>query len=165
MKTKQELVSTIRDFVTQIGIENRDATLPDDTFLPGLLIDQGKLFIDSEKLLYPGDILHEAGHIAVTLPDQRPFLSGNIIDNSPEKMGDEIAVLLWTYAACLHIGIAPEVVFHPAGYKGDSEWLIDQFTSRNYMGLPLLVWMGLADDVSINSPNSFPTMKMWLREN
>jgi hypothetical protein len=40
----------------------------------------------------------------------------------------------------------PAVVFHPHSYKGESAWLIEQFTSGNYIGLSLLQWMGLCFD-------------------
>jgi hypothetical protein len=116
------------------------------------------LVIDQQQLLYPGDVLHEAGHIAVTTAAERPLLSGNITENNPEKEGEELAVLLWTYAACQALGLPAEVVFHPAGYKGQSEWLITNFEQGNYIGLPLLAWMGLT------TSNTFPAMKRWLRE-
>ena len=41
----------------------------------------------------------------------------------------------------LEAGIPPEVVFHPDGYKGDSEWLLDNFRNKSYIGLPYLQWM------------------------
>ena len=31
-------------------------------FLPGLQLENGAIIIDPEKLFYPGDIIHEAGH-------------------------------------------------------------------------------------------------------
>ena len=55
-------------FLAEIGIPVSETTLSQSTFVPGILIDQGRLLVDPAKLLYPGDLLHEAGHIAVTLP-------------------------------------------------------------------------------------------------
>lgn len=159
--TEHVQIQTIYAFVNRIGIAIEERELTDATFLPGILIEAGKLVIDRQKLLYPGDILHEAGHIAVTLPSERACLMGNVTDDRPDKSGDEIVVLLWTYAACLHIGLDVRVVFHANGYKGQSDWLIQQFTSGTYIGLPLLVWMGLADPVKAEW--GFPAMKTWLR--
>jgi hypothetical protein len=134
-------------------------------FLPGLLIQNGVLLIDSAQLLYPGDILHEAGHIAVSLPEDRPQLIGNVTEQHPDKAGDELAVLLWTYAACLHLNLDPRVVFHPAGYRGQGDWLIEQFTTESYIGLPLLVWMGLARYPTADDPSDgFPRMTKWTRD-
>ncbi len=43
------------------------------TFLPGLHLHHGVLQIDLDKLAFAGDILHEAGHIAVCEPQERQF--------------------------------------------------------------------------------------------
>lgn len=59
-------------FVRDIGIAIDAVTLPDATLLPGLEIRGGVVRIDEARLLYPGDILHEAGHVAVSDPASRP---------------------------------------------------------------------------------------------
>ncbi len=66
--------------------------------------------------------------------------------------------MLWSYAALKHLNLKPEVVFHPDGYKGDAQMLIDSFETGEYKGLPLLVWMDLCEQ------SEFPTMKKWIRE-
>ena len=151
-------VDPLLTFVREIGLTVREAALPSATFLPGLLIDKGELVVDRRRLRYAGDILHEAGHVAVTAAAERPALGGNITEHHPEKEGEEMAVLAWTYAACRHLQLPPEVVFHPDGYKGQSQWLIQQFDSGFALGLPLLVWMGLTTQAG------FPQMTRWLRE-
>jgi hypothetical protein len=151
----------MRQFLTEIGLENQEARLPKSTFLPGLLIDGGRLLIDPARLLYPGDMLHEAGHLAVTPAAERAQMTGNVMANKPEQHGidgDEIAAMLWSYAACQALGLPPEVVFHPQGYRDQSAWILDNFRQGNYTGLPLLVWMGLT------TTDSFPRMTRWLRE-
>lgn len=70
--------------------------------------------------------------------------------------------MLWSYAVCLHLKIDPEIVFHKDGYKGSSSWILDNYKNQNYIGLPLLVWMGMTDNKNGNV--SFPKMKRWLRE-
>ena len=65
---------------------------------------------------------------------------GNVTAGHPEREGDEMAVLARSYAASRACGLPPEAVFHPAGYKGQSAWLIDHFiTTTQRLGLPLLV--------------------------
>jgi hypothetical protein len=145
-------------FLASTGISVRDEPFEEPSFLPGILIRSGGLVLDYTQLLYAGDVLHEAGHIAVSTAAERPLLQANVTENKPEKEGDELAVLLWTYAACQALGIPEEVVFHPAGYKGQSEWLLEMFRGGQYVGLPLLVWMGLT------TTESFPQMTRWLRE-
>ncbi|KAA9332325.1 hypothetical protein F0P96_12670 [Hymenobacter busanensis] len=151
-------INTLLTFVRAIGVEVREASLAGTaTFLPGLLIDAGQLVIDRSRLLHPGDILHEAGHIAVTPAADRPRLGGNITAGHPEKEGEELAVLAWSFAASQALQLPPEVVFHPDGYKGQSAWLIENYERGHYLGLPLLAWMGLT------TADSFPRMTRWLR--
>ena len=161
MNPSVSLLDQLYTFLAEIGIPVRETTLSQSTFVPGILIDQGKLLVDPAKLLYPGDLLHEAGHIAVTLPAERPLLYEDVTLGRPDKQGDELAVILWTYAACLHIGIPASVVFHPAGYKGESEWLLQMFAQETYVGLPLLVWMGMTRDQQ--AEGGYPLMTNWLR--
>lgn len=75
---KNELTAKIADFLTEIGIEIGLARLSEPTFLPGILIDGGKILVDEEKLAYPGDLLHEAGHLAVVPGNLRANLSGEV---------------------------------------------------------------------------------------
>ena len=60
------------EFLNRIGISIRQVKLQTDSFLPGLSIEQGCILIDREALTFPGDILHEAGHIAVVPAAERP---------------------------------------------------------------------------------------------
>ncbi len=149
-------------FLAEIGLAVAEADLSAaDTFVPGIFIDHGRLLIDPPKLLYPGDLLHEAGHLAVVPPAERAQLSGNIMAGKPEQVGtdgEEIVAMLWSYAASEAIGLPPEVVFHPHGYHNASTWIIDNFRQGIYPGLPLLVWMGLT------TTEGFPRMTRWLRE-
>ena len=158
MNDTSQICSRIYAFLHEIGLDVVETTLTEATFLPGILIDGGQLKVDPRQLRYPGDVLHEAGHIAVTPPAERHLLQDNITHDRPDKQGDELAVLLWTFAACQKIGLPGEVVFHPDGYKGQSQWLLDTFGSGVYVGLPLLVWMGMTQN------DTFPTMTHWLRQ-
>jgi hypothetical protein len=160
-KERDLVLERIFRFFDKISIQYNFTEIETETFLPGIQIKNGVLQIDLQKLKYPGDLLHEAGHIAVTKSEERKVLSDNVIENNTEKAGDEMAVLLWSYAAAKKIGLAPEIVFHEDGYKGEAIWLREQFEGKNYMGLPLLQWMGLTD---VEGKDAFPKMKAWLRE-
>ena len=151
----------MRQFLAEIGIPTREATLPGDTFLPGILIEGGGLLIAPARLLHPGDLLHEAGHLAVTPAAERAQLAGNVMAGKPDQNGtdgEEIVAMLWSYAAARAIGMPPEIVFHPAGYRGSCNWILDNFRRGIFPGLPLLVWMGLT------TTEGFPQMTSWLRE-
>ncbi len=150
----------MREFLAGIGIPTQEAALTDETFLPGILIKDGGLLIDPARLLYPGDVLHEAGHLAVTPAAERAGLMGNVMAGKPEQLGtdgEEIVAILWSYAAAQASGVPPEVVFHSDGYRGGSPWVLSNFQQGVFPGLPLLVWMGLT------TTEDFPRMTRWLR--
>ena len=67
----------IIEWLQQIGLGVRLAPLGADTFLPGVTLEPGGLIVDPERLLYPGDLLHEAGHLATMLPAQRASAGPN----------------------------------------------------------------------------------------
>ena len=121
MVEKNELIHIITSFLKEIGIEVVYQNLEDSCFLPGLTIYKNSIIIDKEKLLYPGDLLHEAGHIAVTEPQQRDLIGTSEIDSNWPDEGNEITSILWSYAALYHLNISPEVVFHENGYKKQSQ--------------------------------------------
>jgi hypothetical protein len=151
----------ILDWLRQIGLTVRLAPLGADTFLPGVTMETGGLILDPERLLHPGDLLHEAGHLAIMLPAKRASTGSN----AGSDMGDEIAAQAWSYAAAVHLGLSPEIVFHPAGYKGAAKTLIQVYGDGS-AGVPLLQWMGLAMDqahAAANSITPYPHMIRWLR--
>lgn len=163
---QKEFIQPMLEFLDSIGLPYRMDTVNENTFLPGLDIENGVLLIDEEKLLYPGDILHEAGHIAVRPAENRADTSGNAAVNNPQADGEEIVAILWSYAALKKIGLPENVVFHPDGYKGEADWHIDNFRSGTYIGLPLLEWMGMTASekkAAALGTEPYPNMIRWLR--
>ena len=105
-------------FIKSIGIKITFTSLNEQPcFLPGLLIDNGSILVDKDKLLFPGDILHEAAHIALVPEEERKTLDGEIIGKRKDAAAEEMAAIAWSYAACLHLDIDPHFVFHEKGYK------------------------------------------------
>lgn len=156
MRLRSNMDSTtaaIVSFLREIGIGVRVGEVPAATILPGIHVERGGLLIEPAKLLYPGDLLHEAGHLAVIPAGRRSELDGDTGDDG----GQELAAMAWSYAAALKIGIPPEVVFHPAGYRGGSANYLEAFQSRRWFGVPYLRWIGLTGD-------DFPAMIRWVRE-
>jgi hypothetical protein len=149
-------------FLREIGLTVRLAALTGETFLPGVALEPGGLVVDAERLRYPGDLLHEAGHLAVMTAADRAGAGGNV----GTDMGGEIGAQCWSYAAAAHLGLAPEVVFHSDGYRGSAESLIDIYRDGN-AGVPLLQWMGLTLDAkhaAESGGTAYPAMVKWLRE-
>lgn len=152
-------------FLTQIGLDHKLEPINEKTHLPGLIIRSGSLIIDLEKLQYPGDILHEAGHMACTPPEVREAMTDTEEVNKCHDLGNEIITVAWSYAAALHAGIDPQVVFHEHGYKGQGQYLIQHFAGGGTQGLPMLQWLGMTYD-AYNAQRlgekPFPHMINWL---
>lgn len=149
----------ILQFLDQIGIAVIETELADDCFLPGLALEKNAILMDPKRLKFPGDLLHEAGHLAVTEEKLRLLIGTSEMDSGWPSDGDELAAILWSYAALKHLDLRPEVVFHSEGYKNESEWLIQQFQNENYIGLYLFEWMGFCSQ----KEKPFPNMLKWLR--
>ena len=152
------LVEKLATFVRGIGIEVRAAVLG-DTFLPGLDVRNGALLIDEARLTYPGDILHEAGHIAVSDPAMRITAP---VSTDP---GEEMAASAWSYAAARKLGIDPAVVFHE-GFKGGGPNMVENFNVGRYIGVPLLHWYGMSVEprqAAAAGVEPYPHMLRWVR--
>jgi len=157
---RDPLTESLVAFVRGVGIPVHPAALPAPTFLPGLAIRDGAILVDESRLTWPGDILHEAGHLAVAHPDERarPQLA--------PTPGDEMATIAWSYAAARHLGLAPEVLFHAGGYKEGSSALIENFAQGRYIGVPLLHCYGMAVEprqAAAGCSEPYPHMLRWLR--
>ena len=162
----QDTIERICGFLSDIGIAVRFRPIERATFLPGIMIENGTLVVDRDRLLYPGDLLHEAGHIALETPERRPTLQDDVEAGKSPGQSVEMAVILWSYAALRHLDLAPEIVFHEHGYKGSAQWLLDEFAAGRYLALPLLQWMGMTFDESTAAKAGavpFPAMRCWLR--
>jgi hypothetical protein len=131
-----------------------------DTFLPGATVRNGALVFDP-AIPFPGDLLHEAGHIAVTDPALRPTLCEVASDPA-----EEMAAMAWSYAAALAAGVDPKLVFHDHGYQGGGTHLVEAFTGSVPLGAPMLQvyrMTGLANNAAELGLPVYPTMARWLR--
>ena len=158
---KESAIEKIVAFLAEIGIEVIWTELQQQTFLPGITAERGAILIDQSKLLYPGDLLHEAGHLAVILPEKRKLAQGNM----GKDRGEEMMAIAWSYAALVHLGLEPSLVFHEGGYRGWSKAFIENFTKGRYVGVPLLQWIGLTADnkrAKEMGVKPYPHMNKWL---
>lgn len=157
---------TILNFLTEIELAFELQPITEKTFLPGLILKHGVLLIDKDKLLFPGDILHEAGHVAVCEPIFRECLKGNIFKNGllvgREKQamyGEEMAATAWAVAAAKHLSIPLDIIFHSDSYRGANNTLINDFESGNGFGFPLLqAWQMTCPEAG------YPNMVKWIRD-
>ena len=151
----------------KIGITVHFTEISAGALLPGFEIRKGVLYINRETMLFPGDVLHEAGHIAVVPPLERALLENDNIGMRENREAEEMMAIAWSYAACLHLQIDPHFVFHDKGYKGGGSSLVENFTNKRYIGLPMLQWIGLAADEERAATLNilpYPNMIKWIRE-
>lgn len=153
------LVGRIVAFLRRIGIPVEVATLEGDTFLPGVVVAGGGLRVDPSRLAWPGDLLHEAGHVAVGDPARRD-------DGVSDDPGEEMAALAWSFAAATHLGLDPSVPFHEGGYRGGGKTLAENFSLGGYVGVPMLAMWGLTFEprrAKAMGTRPYPHMLAWRR--
>ena len=166
MSQREELIYKMTDFLCRIGLSVRFETIEGETVLPGLKLREGTLVVDMEGLLYPGDILHEAGHLATLPAAVRPSMSDRLEASDMHQSG-EIMAFAWSYAACLHLDIDPHVVFHGQGYQGNGAHVVNEFNEGRAIGIPLMEWYGLCytpERAAELGETPFPHMIKWVCE-
>lgn len=149
----------------------------DNCFLAGIKIDRGTLFVDPD-VANIGDLLHEAGHIAIfprgwqhllnneTIADVEKMidrLANENIEISQQQSEDlmycydDLAPQGWSYAIAILLGIDPLECFSK-GYEGKGQDICYG------MGLSIGKMMGCLQSVSLyylgfmKSKASFPTL-------
>ena len=153
------LIGRIVAFLRAVGIPVDVAVLEGESFLPGIAVAAGRLHVDPTRLTWPGDLLHEAGHVAVGDP-ARPD------DGVSDDPGEEMAAIAWSYAAALEIGLTPDVLFHAGGYRGGARALIENFAEGGYVGVPMLAMWGLTREphrAKAMGVPGYPHMLAWRR--
>lgn len=154
---------TAISFLHAIGIETaEDSLAPEDCFLPGLMIVNGRIVFDRATLLYPGDVLHEAAHLAVVPAAERKQLNGPAIGKRKDAPAEEMMAIAWSYAACIHLHIDPHFVFHKEGYRQGGDSIVENFTEGRYFGVPVLEWLQMT--TTKGDGPVYPAMLKWLRD-
>src|SRR5205085_3653629 len=154
------LVIKLTSFVRSIGIEVLACPIDWQTQFPGLDIRAGAVLVDESQLIHPGNILHEAGHIAVHDPARRSQPKF-----APTK-GEELGARAWSYAAVRHLGLSAELVFYPGSFTGWATSLVENFGAGRYLGVPLLQRYGMAVEPRFAAERGvkpYPHMIRWLR--
>lgn len=165
--TTDKALQTIIHFIESIGIPVNYTTDVPGVFLPGLRIENGGIVIDSGKEFYPGDLLHEAGHLATVPAEERKALSNENIAGRKDAAAEEMMSIAWSFAACCFLQLDPHIVFHDNGYKNGGAEIAESFMNKQYFGVSMLQWVGLTyDPQHKNLPENatiYPEMIKWLR--
>lgn len=152
--------AAVLGFLGAIGIDVVVAPVA-GSVLPGMTVQRGRILIDPGAVHWPGDLLHEAGHIALTDPALRH--SAEAVSDDP---GEEMGAIAWSWAALVHLGLAPAFLFHPEGYRGASAAHAENFAAGRYFGVPMLALYGMTAEphraAACGIP-AYPAMQRWLR--
>jgi hypothetical protein len=146
-------------FLRGLGFTIDVTPLDEDAFVPGVMVSAGRLLVDPARLTWPGDLLHEAGHVAVSDPLRRE-------EGVSDDPGEEMAAIAWSFAAALAMDLDPAVLFHDGGYRGGAKALRENFSQGHYVGVPLLAMWGLTIEphrATSKGPRAYPHMLAWRR--
>ena len=157
----------ILGFLKDIGIGVVEGPVSDTSFLPGLCIVNGSIVYDKDALRWPGDLLHEAGHIATMPSALRHLLNDALQESIDAPHAGEVEATAWAYAAIVHLGLPPSVLFHEEGYDGRSTSLIMTYTHGVYPGCSGLSQAGmtlLGTEADSAALAPYPNMIRWLRD-
>ncbi len=147
-------------FLQEIGVAV-EAGPVSDSVLPGITVLRGRVRVDPAIAAYPADLLHEAGHVAVSDPQTR-----DAIETIAADPGDEMAAIAWSVAAAHACGTALETLFFDAGYRGNAAALRTAFGGNGMVGVPMLAWFGMTAEPHRAAEwgvPAFPAMTRWLR--
>jgi hypothetical protein len=163
----QACLDSILAFLAEIGIVTREASTPAGSFLPGIRISRGTLLFDRSALRWPGDLLHEAGHIATAPAALRASLDDALESSDSVPHAGEVEATAWAYAAVVQLQLDPAVLFHDGGYRGQSQGLIRTYGLGVYPGAFGLAQAGMTH-VGPEAQGAglpvYPRMSRWLRE-
>lgn len=154
-------------FLREIGISVERTTLSDAEFLPGIRIFGAGMLIDPSCMMAASDVLHEAGHIAVTPSAQRVQLVGTLGPEVHFEWGGEVEAIAWSYAAATHIGMPMNELFHPLGYRGFASGLAFGFSFGVFPGAHGLNCAGMTltpQQAAAQGAQPYPVLTRWLRE-
>lgn len=194
MKYHPEALEPIVTFLRDIGFDVEFGAGAHNGFLPGVNIHAGVIHVDPDTLVGPGDLLHEAGHMAV-LPKRFRSGLGSDLDADmhrlieeevgpgmpvdpilavPKQQGEFMAQA-WSYAAALHIGVPPACIFFPGSHKHHDyegqhpmERWIESGTHYGPMALARVGMTGpaglFAMMIGDNRLPPYPIMSRWVQE-
>ena len=154
-------------FLSGIGITVIEGPISGNSFLPGLCIVNGTIVYDIGALRWPGDLLHEAGHIATMPSALRHQLNDSLQESIAAPHAGEVEATAWAYAAIVHLGLSPSILFHGEGYDGRSASLIMTYTHGVYPGCFGLAQAGmtlLSAEADSAAVAPYPNMIRWLRD-
>jgi len=174
-------------FMRRVGVPVEVGEFGPAGFLPGVTVHQGGFRVDPSHLVASGDLLHEAGHMAILPAALRPLMGDNLqtgLLEMAEKAGiqapglgmtamrGEGMAIAWSYAALLAADLPADCIFFPGSYTlGDRpEGLLALLAQGNTLGVDGLARLGMTGNPGVhrllydNGLPPFPAMARWLAD-
>lgn len=148
------------EFLRSIGLTvevSDEAAAPPESFLPGVMVRNGGLVVYPGA--FPGDLLHEAGHLCTLCSPFRELADGNLskafaeitrymranpegllkwpedpVSRAAMQCSDPEATA-WQYAAAQHIGLPDKWLFPKGSYAGNAATTLMALKTNSYMGI------------------------------
>lgn len=164
-------------FLKGIGFNTERGEVTANSFVPNITIKNGEIVYNEEALV--GDMLHEAGHLAILPAKYRSICQANVGRSVAEiwKHADAAGELevdspmyraliqasdpeatAWAWAAGKEIGIAEEEIIPDFQYQGTGEEIRSMLSARCYLGINGLRAAGMLDSVK-----TFPKLTRWVQ--
>ena len=149
-KVQLRFINRARSFFKRIGLPFREVPSyhpdPPNSFFTGCWLDKGCLYYCPARVSV-GELLHEAGHLALTPKDQWQLIQPGALELYP-PLGDlreigDAAVEAWDYAAALSADI-PELAVFVKGFDGNGLKVWESFDAKMHPGFTLLRFLGMS---------------------
>ena len=166
-------LNTVVDFINSIGIEAKFVDGANG-FLDHVVIKNGTIEISPKASV--GDVLHEAGHLAI-IPKKFRHLADGDIDDSVENIfsliqdldgdhPDMIAMLqcsdteatAWAWAAGKNLNIEEDKIIENHSYEGTGESIRLALRMRSYLGINGMAAAGMVKQ------REYPSMIKWTQD-
>lgn len=177
------MLSQTIHFLNHIGLPTAivDET-PKSSFMPHLFIRHGTLEVTRDVLI--GDLLHDAGHLAVIPGRLRHLMHGNLYrsfeaifeqiadlpHDHPEVVAmihsDDPAATAWAWACGVHLGIPHEDIITDASFGDAGADIRCMLSHHQYVGIHALQSSGFCAAHGMCHPTLpvFPQLQFWVKD-
>ncbi len=177
----------ILTFLSTIGLQTIERPFSKG-FLDGVRIENGILYFDPNDDFVEVNLLHEAGHLAVTPSQFRSFAQPNISSleshfnawfrehpdafSWPENplgrailQAGEAEAIAWSYAACVHLDLDIAEYFERGfeTFPEEPDRVSSGLVTGHYLGIHGLAHAGMTDSPRSTSEHAYPKMRRWLQ--
>lgn len=177
-------LSDVMSFLRSIGLEV--FVVPGSTsFVPGVRVSHGTLEVDPDCLI--SNLLHEAGHVAITPARYRALMDGNFMTGMRTMVEDAMGNFLdidsplyraviqcsdpeataWAWAAGMKIGVPREVIILDDQYEGAGASIRQMLSICQYTGIHGLANAGLCrirDHSCKEGEQPYPALLKWTQD-